>query len=93
MNEKSAIWCFHPVNLLHWFHQKRCVRHKKAPPKAGLDATLKKQKINNLSGIGSQELRQTDKKRDSFGCNASQLSLTGIVFIGFLHRILLRSCL
>ncbi len=33
------------------------------------------------------------KKTAAQGLNASQLSLTGIVFIGFLHRILLWSCL
>ncbi|MGL5536135.1 MAG: hypothetical protein ACRDC0_02835, partial [Aeromonas veronii] len=41
---------------------------KKPRQQAGLDVTLKKQELNNRSGVGSQELRQTDKKRDSFGC-------------------------
>ncbi|WP_421265228.1 hypothetical protein, partial [Aeromonas veronii] len=66
---------------------------KKPRQQAGLDVTLKKQEINNRSGVGSQEMRQADKKRDSFGCNASQLSLTGIVFIDFFHTVLLWPCL
>ncbi|CAJ1873495.1 hypothetical protein PEKONANI_03106 [Aeromonas jandaei] len=47
--------------------------------------------LGGAQWLARREMRRIKKARH--GRNASQLSLTGIVFIGFLHRILLWSCL